>query len=110
MADLSLKGLDEGLMRAVKLKSAEMGLTQREWVVEVLGVAVGYGKEDGKVGKYQAPSKVSPKVVNDREEIAEFIAASPIVVNRDHDPKSCRVHRCGMCAVAGVKDLQRGLK
>lgn len=36
MADLSMKGLDEGLMRGLKVEAARLGKTLREHVIEIL--------------------------------------------------------------------------
>jgi hypothetical protein len=56
MADCNIRNVDDKLMRAVKVRAAEAGLTMREWVVGVLergvkdGVAVGFeGKHDRRV-------------------------------------------------------------
>jgi hypothetical protein len=42
MADLSLKRLEDGLMKAVKIAAFSSGQSQRDFVVGVLGKAVGY--------------------------------------------------------------------
>jgi plasmid stability protein len=50
MADLSLKGLDGGLMRAVKVAAFTAGKSQREWIVELLRGAVNGDEQGGAEG------------------------------------------------------------
>ena len=139
MADLSLKWLDDGLMKAVKLAAFTAGKSLRDFVIQVLEEAV--NGEDGsvgrdrdaavqvadneagglpKAGRKEGVRGVRRKLDNGRQ-VAESIAESPIArkvfkldqpgrVVLDHDVAGCKVYRCGMCSSLGVKDSQRGLK
>src|ERR1700733_7383006 len=70
MPDLSLKGLDESLMRAVKVSAAKADLTQRDWVVKTLAKAVGWEREGGNGDVY----KVRDKVVEAQVQVGEVQA------------------------------------
>lgn len=56
MPDLSLKGLDEGLMRSVKVAASVSGVTLREWVVNVLTQAIANKVE---MGTFQTMTEVA---------------------------------------------------
>lgn len=64
MPDLSLKGLDESLMRAVKSRAAGDGLTLRDWVIKSLARRVGWEadagpRESSGIVETEAPVKTS---------------------------------------------------
>ena len=42
MPDCNIRNIDESLMRAMKVKAAESGLTLRDWVIHVLSFNVGW--------------------------------------------------------------------
>lgn len=129
MADLSLKWLDDGLMKAVKLAAFTAGKSLRDFVIEVLEEAV--NGEDGSVGRdrdaavQDADNEAGglPKAgrkegvrgvrrkLDNRRQVAESIAESPIARKVfKHDVAGCKVYKCGMCSSLGVKDSRRGLK
>ena len=99
MSVLNLRGIDEALMWKVKAEAAARGVTLRAFVVEVLTAAC-----SGKALATRAPiGKVvdSPAVVS--RIVAEVRANQTPTASRydprpAHDPKTCRVYKCGLCA------------
>ena len=106
MADLSLKQLDDGLMKAVKLAAFTAGKSQRDFVIQVLSEAV-----NGNVASGAKGGKGVRRQLDNSRQVAESIAESPIARRVfKHDVAGCKVYKCGMCSSLGVKDSQRGLK
>ena len=139
-AQIVIRGINPELVRRVKVGAAEAGETVTDWVLRVLAAEVGcpdgfpvrledvnkasaYGGRDGKQGGFVEKAKTG-QVKNGRASISPRDALAraggsaggrspddvPGGTAEAHDPKVCRVHRCGRCAVAGVKDAMRGLK
>ena len=119
MSVLNLRGVDDGLMAKVKAEAALRGVTLRAFVVEVLTAACGgTGPARVKVGKVvESPAAVSRIVAEVSEAVTmkprsaglTTLTAAAITGRPTHDPKTCRVYRCGACANAGHKDPHRGL-
>lgn len=119
MSVLNLRNLDEDLMIEVKAAALRRGVTLRAFVCEVLAAAVGVSPAGGGT----VPGKVrrsAPKPARVVEVMNTATAIPPKTINapgevprlsgrHDHDPKTCRVYRCGACLTAGHKDARRGL-
>jgi len=128
MADLSLKGLEDGLMKAVKLAAFTAGKSQREFVIGILekevlyvsnGVSdrvredagdstAGRGTRKTRTGNIETPEGVGKTPAKERSKTGPGERLKSGVGG--HDTKHCRVYRCGRCSGLGVKDAQRGLK
>lgn len=112
---LNLRGLDAALIEAVKEAARRRGMTLRGFAVAALAAAV-----RGEVASVPTvPSVPSPKPAASPAEIGAQVEATttPTAVptasrlpgRPDHNPKTCRVYKCGACALAGHKDPHRGL-
>ena len=140
MADLSLKGLDGELMVKVKVRALDCGMTLRAFVTRLLEEAVDGRNTDGRDGvrvrgsvargkrqrgsgeavrgaQEETGSPVQsgtvdrgPKADRGGERAGEVTAVVLTGEREDHDPKTCRLYRCGLCGGLGVKDAKRGLK
>jgi hypothetical protein len=138
MADMNIRNMSDTLLVLLKSHALQERVTLREYVIRVLGEAIGVREEGG--------GRVSPTVaggecpvvervlVEDPEEPttedgspfgeARSVSEGPSLkvkaeaekqrlvehVSRTHNPKECRMYRCGQCEVLGVKDKHRGLE
>jgi hypothetical protein len=93
MPSIHIVNVDVDLLRAIAIEAANKGVGRRDLVVSVLCEHFFPGADQSNVGRHAAPT---PQVVRRRVKKieAEKSAAST------HDPATCRVYKCGLCAVA----------
>lgn len=99
MAEWHVRGVDEALAKAVKVAAFGRGLTVQAFIVEAARSALG-------AGSGTAPARVAaPTVTKVSRSVAAVVEASSIPDRyagkmQAHDPATCRLYRCGLCAVA----------
>jgi hypothetical protein len=96
MPDLSLKNLDESLMRDVRVAAARSDMTLRGWVIAAL---IKSSRGNGKVECEEAiavreATRAKPEET-ERPGVAE--EESSVAQRPFHDPKVCRIYGCLMC-------------
>lgn len=132
--------ISEGLMRAVRIRCAEEGLTQKDFVLRALvrdagevealndgtgagnvraGVAESVGQEAGKPrgrkpaakpGRSTKGTTAGDRGPDNRPVERDQSNPKSDSLRSGHDTKNCRIYRCGQCSALGVKNPIRGLK
>ena len=111
MPDIHIRNVDAELLRKVNIRSAVDSMTQREWLIQAIGLACGHlaqcspaadPESFDRVGviSFSTPEDAQKaallvhKVTDNFEHYAE---------NPPHDSKTCRVYRCTLCMAQGKK-------
>jgi hypothetical protein len=90
MPNINVQISDE-LMRDVKIACAVAEQTQKEFVYSALRLAC--LKATGQIGT------VRTVVIDEERDASTLLTKIPEGYGwNDHDPKTCRVYRCGLCA------------
>lgn len=63
MPDCNIRNIDNSLMKAMRVRSAEEGKTLRDWVIGVMAVAVGWEKGVGVSGEPRKMTESSLQTV-----------------------------------------------
>src|SRR6266704_1564687 len=111
--NLNIREFPVEVVKALKVKSLNQGVTLRQLVISLLG---GENVESGSMVKEDKASKVVPRKRRSggkeshrkadrgdtgkgpQVEPSEAVGGSNREV-RGHDPKTCRVYGCGMCKI-----------
>jgi len=115
MPSMNIREVDVTSLGAFKRKAAAEGLTLRAWVLAVLKVAL--MDDDGVVSAAETPAPRSAPARQrtqaasppPQEEQPTRLDLPMIGRRPTHDPKTCRVYRCGACLKVDHHDPHRGL-
>jgi hypothetical protein len=119
MASMNIREVDVTSLERFKARAALEGMTLRAWVLAVLAVAL---MDDGEVVEASAEARESrsaparqraqaePAIPPQKENPTAARVDLPMIGRRPvHNPKTCRVYRCGACLKAQHHDSKRGL-
>ena len=98
MDAIHVRRVGKGLIRDIAVACAKAGVTQREYVLEVLARAV-ESSLDVKVA--HPPMTATEILVSHSEALAQTDGFNG--APRAHDTKTCRVYRCAQCTALGKK-------
>ena len=85
MSELHIRRVGRQLIKDVNKAAIDAELTQREWILNAIERALDYAPTPAD----KLPARVAQPAVE-----------APPGVRPMHDPKTCRVHRCGLCQLA----------
>jgi hypothetical protein len=119
MAALNIRDVDVTSLERFKARAKVEGLTLRAWVLAVLQVAL--MDDGGSVASVPAPAVGSARKKEARQPAqatqpepqttatAARLEPAPNGGREAHDPKTCRVYRCGACIDAKHHDPHRSV-
>ena len=92
MPDLNIRNVTKETMKLLKVGAAESGLTLRDYCLGKMGVAPidGLTKRMPEAGTYSELERRPTKVIE----------AHVALVHPKHDSATCRVYKCGQCALS----------
>lgn len=121
MADMNIRGVPEELLRLAKMAALQREVPLREMVIEVLSKEVGYVEQAKPAGVSGRPAGSASQGKNRGDEVGkrsggfnrgkgpapasgdggrDSVASVQAQGKGEHNPKTCRVRGCGLCAVS----------
>lgn len=91
--EIHVRGVEQSLMRDVKLAALKLGLSQREFIMDALVRAVDHEAE--KPDRIEVKTAHPPRV--------EPMTADPFPALTHGPSGTCRLYRCGQCIALGRK-------
>lgn len=118
---INLRYISRELSRKLKVRAAEEGVTLQSLCVNYLWLGLEVGNRgDSSIGRAPTATPLPEAIPTVKSPAKEVAGSSPaprsttefgrvanqideLISSREHDPRTCRVYGCGMCAAAKGK-------